>query len=292
MATLREFFDTDFQALLNAASTLSLTINTSSGPVTRKVLGRVHYHFDSGTKYVSYFVSSGPESAALCEGLLMNPQWILDAVKGLLVTTGYPGEQQLSSSDLKFSGRIFIYVEDLLPEVQLKGILELGKQKGFDVVMRTPVSAAERSRYEKPLAFICHDWRDKKTIAQPIAIGLSKMRCPVWYDEFSIKVGDSLRASVERGLKESKKCVLVLSPDFLNNKGWTRTEFDSIFTRQILEGSDVVLPVWCGVTKQQVFDYSPSLLDRLAVRWDEGIDEVLSKLCRAIGPPTSDYFPV
>jgi hypothetical protein len=222
----------------------------------------------------------------------MNPQWILDAVKGLLVTTGYPGEQQLSSSDLKFSGRIFIYVEDLLPEVQLKGILELGKQKGFDVVMRTPVSAAERSRYEKPLAFICHDWRDKKTIAQPIAIGLSKMRCPVWYDEFSIKVGDSLRASVERGLKESKKCVLVLSPDFLNNKGWTRTEFDSIFTRQILEGSDVVLPVWCGVTKQQVFDYSPSLLDRLAVRWDEGIDEVLSKLCRAIGPPTSDYFPV
>ena len=68
------------------------------------------------------------------------------------------------------------------------------------------------------------------------------MRCPVWYDEYSVKVGDSLRASVEKGLKESKKCVLILSPNFLSNTGWTKTEFDSIFTRQILEGSNIVPP--------------------------------------------------
>jgi hypothetical protein len=104
-------------------------------------------------------------------------------------------------------------------------------------------------------------------------MGLSKMRCPVWYDEYSVKVGDSLRASVEQGLRVSKKCVLILSPHFLSNTGWTQTEFDSVFTRQILEGSNVVLPVWCGVSKEQVYEYSPSLLDRLAVRWEEGLDE-------------------
>jgi TIR domain len=292
MATLREYFDTDFPAVMNAASTLSLTIDPAGASVGYEVPARVHYDFDSGTKYVSYFVSSGPRSAALCEGLLMNPQWIFDAVKGLSVKTGFPGEQQVSASDLKFSGRIFIYTEDLLPEEQAMKILEMAKQRGFDVVMRTPVSAIERSRYEKPLAFICHDWRDKKDVAQPIAIGLSKMRCPVWYDEYSVKVGDSLRARVEKGLKESKKCVLILSPNFLSNTGWTKTEFDSIFTRQILEGSNVVLPVWCGVTKEQIYDYSPSLLDRLAVRWEEGIEEVLRKLCRAIEPPSSNYTPV
>jgi len=115
------------------------------------------------------------------------------------------------------------------------------------------------------------------------------MRCPVWYDEYSLKVGASLRASIEKGLKESKKCVLVLSPNFLSNSGWTKTEFDSVFTRQILEGSDVVLPVWCGVTKRQIYEYSPSLPDRVAVQWEEGIEEVLRKLHRAIEPPIANY---
>ena len=93
-------------------------------------------------------------------------------------------------------------------------------------------------------------------------------------------------------MKECKKCVLVLSPNFLGNGGWSKTEFDSVFTRQILEGSDVVLPVWCGITKQQVYEYSPSLLDRVAVHWDEGIEQVLQKLHRAIEPPTINYSAV
>ena len=292
MATLREYFETDFPAVMNAASTLSLTMKTVDSEKTYAIPARVHYDFDSGTKYISCFVSSCPESSSLCEALVANPQWPIDAVKGVWVETGYPGEQKISASNLKFSGRIFVYAEDLLPAEQTEKILVMAQQRGIDVVFRTPISAAERSRHEKPLAFISHDWRDKKDIAQPIAIGLSKMRCPVWYDEYSVKVGDSLRASVEKGLKESKKCVLILSPNFLSNTGWTKTEFDSIFTRQILENSNVILPVWCGVTKQQIYDYSPSLLDRLAVRWEEGIEEVLRKLVRAIEPRISNYTVV
>jgi TIR domain len=292
MATLREYFDTDFPSVLNAASTLSLTINQANSAATFDVRGRAHYDFDSGTKYLSYFIPAGPEAFALCEGVAMNPQWLFDAVKGVVVKTGYPGERALDAADLKFSGRVFLYTEELLSREQMDRVEKMAKDRGLDIVFRTPISAQERSRYEKPLAFISHDWRDKKDIAQPIALGLSKMRCPVWYDEYSVKVGDSLRASVEKGLKESKKCVLILSPNFLSNTGWTKTEFDSIFTRQILEGSNVVLPVWCGVTKQQVYEYSPSLLDRLAVRWDEGLDEVLRKLYRAIEPPLSNYTPL
>lgn len=286
MATLQEYFDTDFPSVMNAASTLSLT---TSDLATFEVRGRVHYDFDSGTKYTSYFIPAGPEAGALCESVVMNPQWLFDAVKGVVVKTGYPGERVLDAADLKFSGRVFLYTADPLSPNLVSKLEQTAKDLGIDVVFRTSLSAQERSRYEKPLAFISHDWRDKKDIAQPIAFGLIRMRCPVWYDEYSLKVGDGLRASIEKGLKESKKCVLVLSPNFLSNSGWTRAEFDSIFTRQILEGSNVVLPVWCGVTKQQVYEYSPSLLDRLGVRWDEGLDDVLHKLYRAIDPPLSNY---
>src|SRR5438477_6425323 len=97
---------------------------------------------------------------------------------------------------------------------------------------------------ENPHAVIYHDSRDKEEVAGPIALGLQKLMCPVWYDEYSLKVGDHLRESIERGLKETKKCVLVLSPNFFSNNGWTKTEFNSVFTREIREQKSVVLPVW------------------------------------------------
>jgi hypothetical protein len=139
-----------------------------------------------------------------------------------------------------------------------------------------------RAKREKPMAFISHDSRDKDAVARPIAIGLSKLVCPVWFDEFSLNVGDSLRESIEKGLKESKKCILVLSPRFLSNPGWTKVEFNSIFTREILEKKNLVLPVWYEVKKEEVFEYCPSLLDRLGIDWNLGEDEVVRRLHRAI----------
>jgi hypothetical protein len=106
--------------------------------------------------------------------------------------------------------------------------------------------------------------------------------CPVWYDEYSLKVGDSLRQKIESGLKDAKKCIVVLSPNFLANGGWGRAEFDSIFTREILEQSNVVLPVWHNVTAQEVFEYSPRLADRLGLSTSMGIKELANKLCGAI----------
>ena len=123
--------------------------------------------------------------------------------------------------------------------VIFENLREQALANGLSIGMYSQNYALERSRLEKPLAFICHDSRDKAQVARPIAIGLSKLMCPVWYDEFSLKVGDRLRESIEKGLrKECKKCVLVLSPQFFGNTGWTRVEFNSIFTREIIETED------------------------------------------------------
>lgn len=91
-----------------------------------------------------------------------------------------------------------------------------------------------------------------------------------------------MRESIERGLKEARKCVLILSPNFFSNNGWTKTEFNSIFTREVLEQKSVVLPVWYGVTPEEVYEYSPSLADRVGVKWDLGPDEVIRQLYQAI----------
>ena len=147
-----------------------------------------------------------------------------------------------------------------------------------------PQYAAEsRSIHERPLAFISHDSRDRADIAHPLALMLEERNCPVWYAEFSLRVGDSLRESIERGLKETRKCILILTPNFLKNEGWTKREFNSVFTRELLEKSNVILPVWHEVTQQQVYDYSPSLADKYALYWSaEDKEDIADKLQRAV----------
>jgi hypothetical protein len=56
-------------------------------------------------------------------------------------------------------------------------------------------------------------------------------------------------------------------------------EFDSFFTREILEEQKLVLPVWHNVTKNEVYEYSPSLLNVKGVDWKSlGEDEVCRQL--------------
>ena len=125
----------------------------------------------------------------------------------------------------------------------------------------------ERNKWEKPRAFVSHDTRDKAEIAQPLAIKLLQFMCPVWYDEFSLKVGDSLRGSIEAGLKECPKCIFVLTPNFLANSGWSQDGVELDLTRELVEKQKVILPVWHNVTAKDVYEYSPVLADRVAVDW-------------------------
>jgi hypothetical protein len=106
--------------------------------------------------------------------------------------------------------------------------------------------------------------------------------CPVWYDQFALKIGDSLRERIESGLKECPKCILVLTPNFLTNNGWTKREYDSIFTRELVETQRLILPVWDQITAADVYQYSPILADRLAAQWSSGVEEVARKLVGAM----------
>jgi hypothetical protein len=68
-------------------------------------------------------------------------------------------------------------------------------------------------------AFICHASEDKKSIARPLAAALDELRFRVWYDEFELKVGDSLRQSIDKGLVNSRYGIVILSKAFFA-KDW------------------------------------------------------------------------
>lgn len=111
--------------------------------------------------------------------------------------------------------------------------------------------------------FICHASEDKEAFVRPLATALAQLGLKVWYDEFTLKIGDSLSRSIDKGLVSSRFGIVVLSQWFFAKK-WTERELRGLVALEIDE-RQTVLPIWHGVTKQQVLDFSPPLADVFAL---------------------------
>jgi TIR domain len=134
--------------------------------------------------------------------------------------------------------------------------------------------------------FICHASEDKDILVRPLAERLAAARLEVWYDEFSLKVGDGLRRSIDRGLTKSRYGIVVLSPAFFR-KAWPQWELDGLVQRQNRAGGTLILPIWHDVDFDDVFAFSPSLSDKYAADTRDGIDEVIEDLLAVIRPEGS-----
>ena len=79
--------------------------------------------------------------------------------------------------------------------------------------------------------FISHASEDKDEVVRPLAEQLRHRGLRVWMDETEIKLGDSLRRSIDHGLSKSRYGLVVLSPDFLK-KEWPQKELDGLVARE------------------------------------------------------------
>jgi hypothetical protein len=51
----------------------------------------------------------------------------------------------------------------------------------------------------------------------------------------------------------------------------------------LLEKKNLILPVWHQVTEQEVYEYSPSLADKVALKWSaEDKQDIAEKLQQAV----------
>jgi hypothetical protein len=112
-------------------------------------------------------------------------------------------------------------------------------------------------------AFISHATEDKEKLVKPLAMALRKRGFRIWYDQFEMRVGDSLRQSIDRGLASSRFGIVVLSKAFFA-KNWPQYELNGLLAKEI-DGARVILPIWHNVTRAQVLKYSPTLADKVAL---------------------------
>jgi hypothetical protein len=301
MATIREYYESDFGQYVRVRIRFPFK--------QESIEGNMFYDFASLISFLQFYIPGKANSIEYYIEFLSSikygqTQVNLDSLIVLPYIKTFQGElfiankedieikmkffgdpEWTSRKDLHTSPRLFIYSETTFPENEIIFLKNKAKEFGHELQFRSEEYLKGRNRSEKPLAFISHDTRDKDDVARKIANNLGKRLCPVWYDEYSLKVGQNLRESIEKGLKECRKCILILSPNFIRNNGWTKTEFDSIFTREIIQKTKLVLPIWYNISKEDVFNYSPSLLNIVALDWSVlGEEKVCTELYKAIMP--------
>ena len=133
---------------------------------------------------------------------------------------------------------------------------------------------------EKYDVFICHASEDKKDVARPLAAALVLKGFSVWYDEYELRLGDSLRRSIERGIANSTYGLVVLSPNFFA-KEWPKRELDGLTSIEISSGK-TILPIWHKVSLDDVRLFSPVLADKVAVDTKRGIPYLVNEIVKAI----------
>lgn len=130
--------------------------------------------------------------------------------------------------------------------------------------------------------FVSHASEDKNDIVKPLVEELESYGLKVWYDEFELKIGDSLSESIDKGIIHSKNGLIIISNNFLN-KNWTDYELKSFIMKEMEQGGDI-LPIWHNVTKADVMNRSLFLADKFALSSDIGVELLAIKILKKIRP--------
>ena len=135
-----------------------------------------------------------------------------------------------------------------------------------------------RMTSEPAKLFLSHATEDKVPFVRELAEALS--RCfSVWFDEYSLPPGASIFQSISAGLAACDFGVVVLSKSFFAKK-WTQAELGGLFAREDATLRRII-PVWKGVSVEEVRNFSPILADRRAANASDGVPAVVSFISQA-----------
>jgi hypothetical protein len=140
MATLLDYFNTDFPHDFIYKKTFEYQFKPHDETAFRHVASitaRLHYNFNSGALYISCYVPNIAAPIPPVEVLLWildNRMDILDCRSEVIFEAGYVGERiQTRSTELPFTGRIYLYSEADVSDDDFEKIRIAGHKEGLSV---------------------------------------------------------------------------------------------------------------------------------------------------------------
>jgi hypothetical protein len=129
--------------------------------------------------------------------------------------------------------------------------------------------------------FISHASEDKDAIARPLADALIKAGYRVWFDEYSLQLGDSLKLNIDKGLASCDFGIVILTPSFFS-KPWPKEELDGLAAVETWRHQKVILPIWHDISFDDIVAFSPTLAGKLAIKSSVGITNIVEAITRSV----------
>lgn len=127
--------------------------------------------------------------------------------------------------------------------------------------------------------FISHASEDKKAVAEPLTKVLEQLGAKVWLDKYELNIGDSLRESIDDGLRSARQGIVILSPIYFE-KFWTTKELNGLFAKAS-KGDKIILPIRHNISADEVAERSTLLADLFSLSTDKNtIEEIAQAIIR------------
>lgn len=155
-------------------------------------------------------------------------------------------------------------------------LLHLGRSQGanrvLDWLSGNPTASGSMDR---PTVFLSHSSKDKPFVSR-LATDLKSKGVPVWFDQWELKVGDSLSERIEHGVSQSGWLAVVISNNSVNSD-WVRKELRAAQARELRDKSVFVLPIIIDNCEIPLF-----LLDKLyadfRTSYEQGMEALLKRV--------------
>lgn len=128
---------------------------------------------------------------------------------------------------------------------------------------------------KKSGVFLAHSSCDKEFVGR-LASDLRSYGIPVWYDDWNMKVGESLQHSIATGISSSGFLSVVLSPESVKSR-WVQVELSAAMNKEIQHGKVFVLPVLYKPCSIPVF-LQDKLYADFTASYNDGLESLLSAI--------------
>jgi hypothetical protein len=125
--------------------------------------------------------------------------------------------------------------------------------------------------------FLSHTSADKPLVRR-LAEDLRQQNVGVWYDEWELKVGDSIVGRIEDGIREAGFLAVVLSPKSIESQ-WVRRELNAALAAELERRSVFILPVLARDCEIPLF-----LRDKLYADFRYDYADGLRAILRTVSP--------
>lgn len=130
--------------------------------------------------------------------------------------------------------------------------------------------------------FISHASEDKENLVRELAATLVSKGIDVWYDEYEIKPGKSIRESIDRGLSSCDIGLVIFSKKYFD-KTWTIWELNG-FVQKLLSSNGKLIPVYYNISHEELLKISPSLADIMGLVYKGDVKSLSKEIFDVIYP--------